>query len=183
MIETNLGMSYKPTKLPKVAGIDLNVVNFPLVGIAFLVGMMAPGYLLTPGWQEELKAINEQERKILSEEKELKKKIKEFKYIEEQIVELQAQEQRLKEKLRVVRKIIKTRKTPANLLLYIAKNIPDDLWLSEITIESDKFVLKGKSLSFLSVRDFIQSLRTSIFFRDLRMDSTQAKEDETRGLD
>ena len=176
-------MTYKPLELPTIMGVNLNEVNLKMVAIVVIAGLLLPSYTLTPIWDAELVDIREGMKGYQEEQKTLDAEIKTLKHVEEQINDLKSQEDRLKEKLNVVRKIIKTRKTPINILMYIAKNIPDDLWLSSIEIEQNKFKLEGKSLSFTSVGKFVGALRSSIFFnKDLRMSATKAKEEKETGV-
>ncbi len=183
MIETNLSISHKPTELPVVAGVDLNLVNIKLVVIVIVIGFFLPDMLITPTWQSDLSDIQNQVKTLNVENQKLTKEKSKYRYIEDQIKELQSQETRLKERLNVVRSIIKTRRTPLNILLYLAKNIPEDLWITKLEIKQDKFILDGKSLSFSSVGKFVGSLRNSIFFnKDLKMSSTKSEEDQKTGV-
>ncbi|MBL7665522.1 MAG: PilN domain-containing protein [Bacteriovoracaceae bacterium] len=183
MIKTNLAKGFQPIVLPKIAGIDLNLLNFRMSIAVFLACWLLPDMFLQPMWQQEVEEVDARIKSLQSQDKDLKDKVGDFKTLEEQLRDLELQEGRLQEKLVIVKKIIKTRKSPANIMIYIAKNMPEDLWLTELIIDKDKFSLSGRSLSYKSITSFVEILRSSIFFnKDLKMSPVQSEEDATSGM-
>jgi Tfp pilus assembly protein PilN len=183
MIKTNLAISYRPKEIPKVMGMDLGKVNFKLVVVAFLIGYFLPDMIVGPIKEAEVSQVQGQIKTLQDKDKKLQKEIRSKKTIEEEIKSLQIREERLKKRLVVVKKIIKTRKSPFNILLYIAKNVPDDLWITKLDINPEQMKLEGRSLSYKSIGKFIEALRASIFFlKDLKMKTEKAEKDPKTGV-
>jgi Tfp pilus assembly protein PilN len=94
---------------------------------------------------------------------------------EKQIRELKAQEENLSKKLTAVKQAISEKRNPSNLLIYIAKNIPTDLWILDLNIDNDLMVIKGEALSYGSVGTFLTNLRSSVFIRDAIIKGTTSE--------
>ena len=97
----------------------------------------------------------------------------EIKVLENQIKELKAQEENLIQKLAAVKEAIIVKKNPASILLYIAKNIPSDLWLEEIKITDDRMSISGFAQSYASVGNFVNSLKSSVFIQSASIKETK----------
>src|SRR5690606_29865033 len=104
----------------------------------------------------------------------LKRKIAASQDMERQIKELQAQEENLEKKLAAVKQAISEKKNPATLLLYIAKNIPSNLWILDLSIDDNQMTVKGEALDYTSIGNFINSLRSSVFISDANIVSTSS---------
>ena len=59
---------------------------------------------------------------------------------------------------RAVKEAISEKKNPAALLLYIAKNTPDDLWLTDLQIKGNELLIKVEALSYPHVGDFVSNI-------------------------
>ena len=71
----------------------------------------------------------------------------------------------MNEKLKAVNEVLKLKKNPVNLLLYISKNISTDLWIDKLSItKGGTLEIQGGSNSYKSIGVFIESLNQSIFF-------------------
>ena len=70
----------------------------------------------------------------------------------------------MKAKITVIKKIIDKRRNPFNVLKYISENTPDDVWLTELELDNEKIKLLGYSTSWKSIADFIENIKSSIFF-------------------
>ena len=182
MIEINLLETKKPFQLPEILGVDLNLLNFKLIILALILSYL-PSFLFAPKWEEEIQGI---QKKVRAEDKTLKRLIRETKGQEnfkEQIQEFAKQEKKLEEKLAVVKKIIERRKNPMSIMLYLTKNIPENVWLIKMEIKGDKIILTGKSDSYPSIGNFIKNLQSSVFFDAsirLAKSDTVVEADDTR---
>ncbi len=164
MIEVNLSAGRKPFKLPVLLGIfDLGQLNFKLIFLCLLLY-----YLGIPLVQEKLeekgRSIIETTAKLNERLENIQKQGKGMRAIQAEIEDFQQQEKRLFEKLEVVRKIIKIKKNPMGILLYISKNIPQDLWLTSLEIQLNEIKIEGESRSYKSIGLFIENLKDAIFF-------------------
>ena len=104
----------------------------------------------------------------------MKRKVTQSQDLEKQIRELKAQEENLGKKLTAVKQAISEKKNPAPILLYIAKNIPSELWIKELVIEDEKMTIKGEALDYTSIGNFVNSLRSSVFIREANIAGTNS---------
>ncbi|MBF0361413.1 MAG: PilN domain-containing protein [Oligoflexia bacterium] len=163
MIEVNLSGAKKQFRLPVFMGVDLNFINFKWI-IIVLIFDFSRGAIYEDGWHKD---NIDAHKKVEITKKELEKVIEEGKKLEDvkQDVELlEKQEQKLNEKLGVVKKIIKIKKNPMNMLLFVAKNLPEDMWIESIDLLNDQLTISGQAMSYKSIGKFIESLKDSIFF-------------------
>lgn len=165
VIEVNLLGNKKPFKLPVILGMDLSELNIKMVIIAIVIDSFGSPYVRDL-WKDELKTKDEQINVKRKEIAILKKKKRSYDSIDKQAQELREQETRLKAKLEVVKKVIKLKKNPEKIMHYVAKNIPEDVWLRDFNIENDVLAIRGYSQSYKSIGLFIDSLKSAIFFEN-----------------
>ena len=176
MIEINLIVGKKPFKMPTIMGVDMALINVKMIAAAILLSFV-PGALLESGWEPELAAANQQVTDISQKISSLEKKNDANKTIQEQVDALTRQEKKLAERLGVVKEIIKLKKNPMGIMLYIAKNIPEDVWLVSLELENNSIKLKGQSLTYKSIGIFIENLKNSVFFnKDIIMTGSRTIE-------
>lgn len=169
MIEINLIVGKKPFKMPTILGVDMALINVKMIVVAILLTFV-PGALLESDWEPELAAVNLQVEEFNAKIKKLEKKNDDNKSIQEQVDALARQEKKLAERLGVVKEIIKLKKNPMGIMLYIAKNVPEDVWLISFDVENNTIKMKGQSLTYKSIGIFIENLKNSVFFnKDITM--------------
>lgn len=177
MIEINLSSERKSFEVPKILGLDLGAI--PWVGLIicyvllYTVETIVIGKLLA-----EIEA--DEEAKVLAlrtESKQIQKDINKDKGIKQQLDAFYAQVEKLKQREVQVDKIIKQRTNPMQLLVHIARNIPEDLWIDQIVLKDNRLILEGGSFSFQSIGRFRTAVNNAIFFGgSLKLDSTSTKE-------
>lgn len=176
MIEINLIVGKKPFKMPQVMGIDLAHINFKMLGLAFALSFL-PDMLLKNDWENQKTTAQTEIDELSQKLKSVEKKVDKFKGVQDQVDALNKQEKKLKERLDVVKQIIKLKNNPSNVLLYIAKNIPEDVWLLNLEIVDKTIRFKGQSLNYKSIGIFIENLKSAIFFnKDIAMVSSRTIE-------
>jgi Tfp pilus assembly protein PilN len=176
LIEINLIVGKKPFKMPTLLGIDLATLNLKMIGLAILISFV-PGMFLEGGREEEINAANEDVAQVRQQVQKLEKKVDENKGIQDQVDALNRQEKKLAERLGVVKEIIKLKKNPMNIMLYVAKNIPEDVWIIELDLTGNAISIRGQALNYKSIGMFIENLKNSVFFnKDLIMKSSQTVE-------
>jgi Tfp pilus assembly protein PilN len=173
MIKINLGLDKNQASMNNLGGFDLTKVKlFPL--LAFMGLLYLPDFVLLPMWETENEELNQQ---LISEQAKLsgiKRNLGKSVDIEKQIKELKVQEENLGKKLLAVKQAISERKNPSNILLYIAKNIPDDLWIKELEISLVSMTIKGESLDYASIGNFVNVLKSSVFIKDANIIGTSS---------
>jgi Tfp pilus assembly protein PilN len=184
MIKINLSASKRTASLSNVGGVDLTKIKIVFVMLA-VVFMYLPDYFLLPLWEEEFNNKTTELTTLNGQLRKLQAKVTQSQNLEKQINELRAQEENLSKKLTAVKQAISEKKNPTSLLLYIAKNIPEDLWILELAINGDSMTIKGEAEAYASIGSFVTSLRSSVFISDANIigTSTKASEGNKRRLE
>ncbi len=163
MIEINLSTTQKPLDLANVGGMDLSKVNVKLV-LGALVVLYLPDFYLNSMFQEEIAAQQSRFEELQAERTKLKRQVDGLQEYDRQIQALRRQEQKLKDKLEVVRSILGKRQNPWTILEYVARNIPQDVWLREVVFENNKLTFRGLSTDYTPQGIFLENLKKSVFF-------------------
>jgi Tfp pilus assembly protein PilN len=165
MIQINLTTNKKPLDLSDVGGMDLSKINVKMVLIAIVL-LYVPDILILPSFEEEKMIANQELAQLSEQQQKLAQEVSKLKEFDLQIQQLKRREQQLLEKLALVKTIISKKKNPWNILVYVAKNIPPEIWLTEILYEGDKIVFKGLSTDYTNQGLFLENLKKSIFFSE-----------------
>lgn len=173
MIKINLKTSNKQVDISNLGGFDFTKLKVkPLLIVIALI--YVPDFVLLPMWEAEKtqaeQVVNEKQTKLNA----LKRKVAQSLDLEKQIKELKAQEETLGKKLTAVKQAISEKRNPSNILLYIAKNIPPEIWIKELTIDQEEMLIKGEALDYTSIGNFVNSLRSSVFIRDANIAGTSS---------
>ncbi|MBF0311793.1 MAG: PilN domain-containing protein [Oligoflexia bacterium] len=178
MIEVNLLGDKKSYKLPTLLGIDLSLL--PIKGILIVYGFSFLLPVLVDYYANKNKILRNNVMALNEEIAKANEEGKKLDFLKEEVEKIETQEQRLNEKLNVVKKILKIKKNPLNIMLFIARKVNEDLWITSFAIENDILSISGESLSYKSVGDFINDLKNSIFFENgvVKLDESNTKVDE-----
>lgn len=171
MIKINLSTAKKATDLSNVGGFDFTKIKIKAL-LLVIVLIYLPDFFIVPMWEEERNTlnnkINDQQMKLAS----LKQEVVRSAALEKQIRELKAQEENLGKKLLAVKEAISEKKNPASILLYIAKNVPTELWIKELEIKGNQMLIKGEALDYTSIGNFVNSLKSSVFIQEANISNT-----------
>ena len=173
MIKINLTTTQKKTDLSNVGGFDFPKLKFKAVGLALFL-IYIPDFFLVPMWEEDMNTKQAELQTLQGEVNSLKRKVSKSATYEKQIRELKAQEENLVKKLTAVKEAISLKRNPSNLLLYISKNMPSELWIKELSIDRQTMMIKGEALSYSSVGNFVANLKSSVFIKDANIKSTNS---------
>jgi Tfp pilus assembly protein PilN len=173
MIKINLTTTQKKTDLSNVGGFDFTKLKFKAVGLALFL-IYIPDFFLVPMWEEDMNTKQAELQTLQGEVNSLKRKVSKSATYEKQIRELKAQEENLVKKLTAVKEAISLKRNPSNLLLYISKNMPSELWIKELSIDRQTMMIKGEALSYSSVGNFVANLKSSVFIKDANIKSTNS---------
>ena len=163
MIEINLSTKGKEQDLTNLGGLNLSLVNVKMLFIGLvLIYTLEPVIDIVFGSEIE---FNEKEVvRLRAEHKNKASELRKYDEVKRQVKELDEQQKKLKAKISVVRDIVDMRQNPFNVMKYIAENTPKDVWLIELELNKKKLTLVGYSSSWKSIGDFIENLKSSIFF-------------------
>ena len=164
-------------------GVDLSQVNIKLVLLAIVLfyGAKIPFDLYAKGVLRE----KDQEKVVLEKEKNtLQKKVDQYKEIEKQIQEIVAQGEKLQERKKIIENRLQSRKSPVRIMIYIAKNIPNDVWIEKLSISDDKINIEGETPAYKSISAFIEGLKNSVYFvgESLKFDGATTNIDKKTGM-
>ncbi|MFP5387325.1 MAG: PilN domain-containing protein [Bacteriovoracia bacterium] len=184
MIKINLSTGKKQVDISNVGGFDFTKVKIKAL-LLVMVLVYVPDFVLVPMWEEERNALTQQVAATQGRLGQLKQKVAQSAELEKQIRELKAQEENLGKKLTAVKEAISEKKNPASILLFIAKNIPNELWLKELVIEGSDMTIKGEALDYTSIGNFVNNLRSSVFIQDANITNTASvvKESDKRRIE
>lgn len=171
MIKINLSNAKKQVDISNVGGFDLTKVKIKAL-LLVIVLIYIPDFVIVPMWEQEREEANQQVNAQQAKLSGLKRKVAQSAELEKQIKELKAQEENLGKKLTAVKEAINEKKNPASILLYIAKNIPEELWITSLEINDNLMNIKGQALDYVSIGNFVNSLKSSVFIQDASITGT-----------
>lgn len=165
MIEVNLLQKKKKSRgVHQVLGLDLAQVNFKLLIIAVAVNVIL-GKLFPPIWEKELEVLEQKITQMNQEMKKIRSENKKHDKIQEELNSFNMKIKELEERSKQIDEIIKLKVNPKLLLEKIARVIPNDMWIKEIIIdESKKITIRGGSFSYKSISTFLVDLNETLFF-------------------
>ena len=173
MIKINLTTAQKQLDIANVGGFDFTKVKIKAVILAIVI-LYAPDFILVPLWEQE---IAETQQTVSSKQAalgSLKRKMSQSQDLEKQIQDLKEQEKILTEKLAVVKQILNEKKNPSNLLIYLAKNIPNEVWINELTFQNDDLKINGESLDYASIGKFLENVKSSVFIKEASVTKSES---------
>jgi Tfp pilus assembly protein PilN len=173
MIKINLNNDKKQVDISNIGGFDFTKLKIKAL-LLVIVLIYLPDFLLVPMWEEERNATNDAVSQKQAQLSKLKRQVAKSQDLERQIRELKAQEESLGKKLTAAKQAISEKRNPAGILLYVAKNVPNELWIKELVINQEKMAIKGDALNYASIGNFVNSLRSSVFIRDANIISTSS---------
>ena len=174
MIKINLQTTSKSLDLTNLGGIDLTVVKIKAL-ILVIILLYLPDMFLYPQFEQQIVEVNE---KIAAKNSELRKvnnKLNKGKEVEKQIKDLKNQEEALSKKLVAVKQAISEKRNPSALLLYLAKNTPENVWLNDMELKGDVLSVKGEALDYTSIGNFVNNLRSSVFIKEANIIGTNSQ--------
>ena len=173
MIKINLSNAKKQVDISNIGGFDFTKLKIKALLLVIAI-IYVPDFVLVPMWEEERENITQELNTKQAKLSGLKRKVAQSQDMDKQIRELKAQEENLGKKLTAVKQAIFEKRNPSSILLYIAKNIPPELWIKELDINQDQMTIKGEALDYTSIGNFVNSLRSSVFIREANIAGTSS---------
>ena len=100
--------------------------------------------------------------------------------IAEQVRNLEDRRAFVAQKRGVIIALKKSQSGPVLLLDQLNRELPDSLWLTDLTLDDGNVSIIGLALSPVAVADFVTNLRLSSYFADTDLDFTQDTGDAER---
>lgn len=189
MIELNLLERKAPLKLPIVLGVDLNTLNFKLLGLAFVV-YYVPGIYYESEWDAEIAKTQEENQSLVVQEQQIQSELGDKGDIREQLDGYNKQVEKLKERSLQVDAILKERSNPRAVLEKIARSMSDEIWIDNLSLTSNKelLIIGGAytpqgTASYRVIGQFVNLLNDSPFFNGtVTISSQNQQESEIDGI-
>lgn len=173
MIKINLSNAKKQVDISNIGGFDFTQLKIKALLLVIAI-IYVPDFVLVPMWEEERNSITQELDAKQKKLGGLKRQVAMSLDMDKQIRELKAQEENLGKKLTAVKQAISEKRNPSSILLYIAKNIPPELWIKELEINQEQMTIKGEALDYTSIGNFVNSLRSSVFIREANIAGTSS---------
>ncbi len=155
--------------------------NSPIVKAAIAIGI---AYFVEDSIQGYKKdAVSQFEKKITSIENQITgiqtklNKIKGFEIVKKQLEE---DEKTIRSKLEILNIVLQSRDEPSKMLLHIAQNIPEEVWLTEIQVKDDAVNFAGATPGYTQVSDLLKALNESSFFSEINLRGIEETTSTTR---
>lgn len=164
MIELNLLEKKQPLRLPIVLGLDLNNLNFKMLGLALII-FYVPEIFVHNYFEEKITTEQAALDMTNTESEKLAKEIRKNANVKSQLDAYNNQVDKLKSRSNQVDEILKIRTNPKKILEKIARNIPEDLWFDQLKISENKDIfISGGAYTSRSIGEFITVINDSPFF-------------------
>lgn len=163
MIEVNLSPREKQADITNVGGLNLSLLNIKMLIVAFIILYGIEPFLIDY-FEKQLTEISAKTKVIVSKQREINKDLKALEHVKKQVEDLNRQEKALSQRINAVKVIVDKRQNPFKVFKYIAENTPDDVWIKELELDDRKLKMIGYSKSWKSIGEFLENLKSSIFF-------------------
>ncbi|MBI2711960.1 MAG: PilN domain-containing protein [Bdellovibrio sp.] len=152
-------------------GVPIRKIAVPLV-----VGFLA-SYLLDNYKEEQLKKLEEAVTKSQNEASKYLNDAQKYKTYEPIKKQLDDDEALLRTKLDVVKKLTAMRGAQGKLLSAVSSTIPAEVWLTDFRVEKNEVVVRGASLGYGQISDFMKSLNENSNFSGFELKNSQQDKD------
>ena len=95
-----------------------------------------------------------------------------------QVNEYQKQLKELKEKEELIQRLMSERAGPVRMLDELSAQLPDFIWLTNLTQTVGGVAVKGMSASYVSIADYIRKLEDTDYFRNVELIDAKADKSE-----
>jgi hypothetical protein len=97
--------------------------------------------------------------------------------------QLKEHETAIRVKLETIQELLNDRTTPPKLLIALSTAIPKEIWLEELKVQSTEIAIRGSSLGYNQISDFMKSLGENAFFKEVNLKSSQQVKDTSAGVE
>ena len=173
MIRINL-LGHEPSKAAKRSMPSLTIGGSDNAG--FILAIVATIVVLAGAWwwqRTSLRRVETSHAAVVAEQAELAD-------IAETVRDLQDRRAFVSQKRGVIIDLKRNQSGPVLLLDQLGREIPDSLWLTDLTLADGNVSIVGRALSPVAVADFVTNLRLSSYFADINLEFTQDTGDSER---
>ena len=122
------------------------------------VAIVALGAMVAVGWSI---SVNSEEREWRVKNEEADQELERLKEIRAKGEEFTAQKQLLENKIGLITQLKQRQAVPVHILDQLSRNLPDFLWLDNMTASNDQISVAGKATTYNAVSNFYENLAQS----------------------
>jgi type IV pilus assembly protein PilN len=168
MIKINLLAERKPGKV-KTRSVGIQLEGVRRGSNVILVAILALGLFVAGGWWWMLQREETQwQDKLAQADVELKRLQVALKKTDE----YEKQKTLLVKKITLITNLKKMQLVPVHIMDQVARNLPDFLWLDQMSAVSNKITISGKATTYTAVSNFYTNLNESGYFSDVALGRT-----------
>ncbi len=131
--------------------------NLIVVALVVVAAVLAGGYWFVK--QNELKAKQAEVEIKQAEAQKLEKIIKE-------VEEFERRKENLEKRIETINNLKKNQKGPVQVMDRISQDLPDLVWLDELTLNKNQIEIKGRGLNPNAIAIFIENIKTDPLFEE-----------------
>jgi hypothetical protein len=79
----------------------------------------------------------------------------------------------IKNKIKIIHELLSGRSFVYDLLVSISKSIPENVWLSELTLNGKDLTLKGQAVDLSQISDFMKNMNENALLEGITLKNTQ----------
>ena len=167
MIKVNLLEEKKNFSLSFISNSNeyIKALNWKFLVVAILLSFV-PDLVATHYLDGKLEKYDVEKEELQKKNKKIKKYNNQHKNLREELKDFEKHREELKKRIQQIENIIKKKTNPALSLEAIARQIPKEIWLVELSISKEaEIVIKGLSRSHSSISTFYSDLNKTLFFQ------------------
>jgi len=159
------------------------LMSLPLGKIALLfVAFYLSGYGIDEYKIELLQKEDVQIEELEAQKAKINVKLQEQKSLEQLKLSLEKDDAMVRAKLDAIKALMKDRDVPARVLLEFSKIMPEQVWIKTLSVDEKQVSLSGSSIGFNPLSDFMKNIRSSQFFSEVTLKSSQSVQDRVGEL-
>ena len=181
MIKINLIVKKKELGKFSRLGLDFSKLKVKFVLLSVIIfyasSALLNGYIkgVESKKDNELAALNKKMQTLMKE-------ISRNKEVEKKIEKIVSQEKMLHEKKEIIEVRVKERKNPSKIMIYLSKNIPEDVWIKKLTLKNDQIHMECVTSTYNSINTFVENLKSSIYFnKSFKLSSVKTEVNKKTG--
>lgn len=164
MIKLNLLDKKKKAQMPKFLGISLSQANIKFIVMSAVLFLL-PGLAIDFMYTEKIQTIEATKNDLMAQNEQVRKEIEAQMEVKAQLDSYKAQVEKLEKRSAQVDEILKIKNNPKKVLEKIARSIPEDVWIDSLKInENHEILIQGGSYTARGIGEFITIANDSPYF-------------------
>lgn len=162
MIKINLIREARTARAAAVPGAAAVSAAVPAnINNMLVLGLLVAGLVLGGGWWLLKKTeLSNKERQVASRREEAQK----LEAIIKEVEDFQRRKENLEKRIQLINDLKKNQKGPVRVMDRVSQDLPDLVWLDEMTLAGTNVAVKGRGLNPNAVATFIENIKADPLF-------------------